>query len=315
MEPIHVVLIIIFSLIALTLSAAFVCFMLTFYSGKRKPLPEGEYDFPTGKIYEEFHGDIMRWQDSLRGMSAERVETVSYDGLTLRGKYYEYKKGAPLEIMFHGYKGNAFRDLCGAVERCFKLGRNALIVDQRAHGESEGHVITFGYKERFDCLTWIKFAAERFGKDQKILITGISMGASTVLMAAGEDLPENVVSVLADCPFSSTKGIICKVMQDMHLPSKLFYPFVRLGAILFGGFDPNKCEPIEAVKRCKIPIIFIHGDSDDYVPCHMSQKMYEICPTEKAIFVAKGAGHGLAFLKDADGYYRAVREFDKKING
>lgn len=315
MEPIHVVLIIIFSLIALTLSAAFVCFMLTFYSGKRKPLPEGEYDFPTGKIYEEFHGDIMRWQDSLRGMSAERVETVSYDGLTLRGKYYEYKKGAPLEIMFHGYKGNAFRDLCGAVERCFKLGRNALIVDQRAHGESEGHVITFGYKERFDCLTWIKFAAERFGKDQKILITGISMGASTVLMAAGEDLPENVVSVLADCPFSSTKGIICKVIRDMHLPSKPIYAFIRLGAILFGGFDPNKCEPIDAVKRCKIPIIFIHGDGDDFVPSYMSEQMHGVCPTEKAIFVAKGAGHGLAFLKDADGYYRAVREFDKKING
>ena len=315
MDPIHVILIIALSFVLLTVCAAFVCFMLTFYSGKRKPLPDGEYDFPIGEIYEEFHGDIIRWQDSLRGMSAECVETISFDGLTLRGKYYEYATGAPLEIMFHGYKGNSVRDLCGAVERCFNLGRNALIVDQRAHGESEGHVITFGYKERLDCLTWIKFATERFGDDQKILITGISMGASTVLMAAGEPLPKNVISVLADCPFSSTKGIICKVMQDMHLPSKLFYPFVRLGAILFGGFDPNKCEPIEAVKRCKIPIIFIHGDSDSFVPCYMSEEMYEVCPTEKAIFVAKGAGHGLAFLKDADGYYRSVRDFDKKING
>ena len=315
MEPIHFILIVIAALILITVAASFICFMLTFYSKKRKLIPDGEYDFPAGREYEEYHADMIRWQDSLRSMNAECVETVSYDGLTLRGKYYEYEKGAPLEIMFHGYKGNAVRDLCGAVERCFKLKRNALIVDQRAHGSSEGHVITFGYKERYDCITWIDFATKRFGKEQKILITGISMGAATVLMAAGEPLPENVVSVLADCPYSSTKGIICKFVGDMHLPAAIVYPFIRLGAILFAGFDPNKCEPIEAVKRCKIPIIFIHGDGDDFVPCYMSKQMYEVCPTEKAIFVAKDAGHGLAFLKDADGYYRSVIDFDKKISG
>ena len=315
MEPWEIILLIFAAIALVVILSSLVCFLLTFYSRKRKPLPDGEYDFPTGEIYNEFHGDIMRWQDSLRKMNAESVEIVSFDGLKLCGKYYEYEKGAPLEIMFHGYKGNSFRDLCGAVERCFKLGRNSLIVDQRAHGESEGHVITFGYKERFDCLSWIDFAIERFGKEQKILITGISMGASTVLMASGESLPENVVSVLADCPYSSTKEIMLKVVGEMKLPAKLVYPFIRLGAILFGGFDPNKCEPIEAVKRCKIPIIFIHGDADDFVPSYMSERMYEVCPTEKALFVAKDAGHGLAFLKDADGYYSAVREFDKKING
>ena len=314
MEPIHVILIIIAAIILLIIAAAYMCFRLTFYSGKRKPLPDGEYDFPEGEIYEEFHSDMMRWQDSVRAMKAENLEIVSFDGLTLRGKYYEHQKGAPIEIMFHGYKGNGIRDLCGAVERCFKLGRNALIVDQRGHGSSDGHIITFGYKERFDCLSWIKFTEVHFGADQKILITGISMGAATVIMAAGEELPDSVVSILADCPFSSTKGIICKVVGDMKLPVPIVYPFIRLGAILFAGFDPNKCEPMEAIKRCRKPIIFIHGDSDDYVPCHMSQKMYEICPTQKAIFTAKGAGHGLAFLKDPEGYYKAVRAFDESIN-
>ena len=83
-------------------------------------------------------------------MDCEEVEIRSRDGLTLRGKYYEYEKGAPLEIMFHGYRGNAARNLSGGVERCFTLKRNTLIVSQRAHGNSEGHVITFGYKEKYD---------------------------------------------------------------------------------------------------------------------------------------------------------------------
>lgn len=310
MEVLYIILGILGGLVLLVLIAAFVCFMMAFYSPKRKPLPEGEYEIPDGDIYEEFRCDMIRWQDSLRAMPCEKVEIKSRDGLTLRGKYYEYEKGAPLEIMFHGYKGNAERDLSGGVERCFKLKRNTLIVSQRAHGNSDGHVITFGYKERLDCLDWIDFANKRFGKDQKILITGISMGASTVLLAAGEDLPENVLCVLADCGYSSTKEIICKVIEKMHLPVKLAYPFVRLGGILFAGFDPNKCEPIEAVKRCKIPIVFVHGDTDDFVPCYMSRQMYDVCPTEKTFFIAKGAGHGLAFPKDQEGYYKAVRTFE-----
>ena len=314
MEPIYIILIIIAALALLIIGVAFVCFLLTFYSPSRKPLAEDEYDIPEGEIYEEFRDDMVRWQKALRRMSFELCEIRSRDGLTLRGKYYEYEKGAPLEIMFHGYKGNAERDLSGGVERCFNLKRNVLIVSQRAHGESDGHVITFGYKERLDCLDWVDFAVKRFGNDQKILITGISMGASTVLMASGEELPKNVVCVLADCGYSSTKEIICRVIGEMHLPSAVAYPFVRLGAILFAGFDPNKCEPIEAVKKCKIPIAFVHGDNDLFVPCCMSERMYAVCPTEKTFFVAKGAGHGLAFPKDQEGYYSAVRDFEKAWN-
>ena len=318
MEPIHVILIIVGSISFLVLAAlitAFICFRIVFYSGKRRATPIGEYDLPEGKPYEEFQGDMIRWQDSIREMKSEAVEIISRDGLTLRGRYYEHEKGAPIEILFHGYRGGAVRDLCGGVERCFKLKRNALIVSQRAHGDSEGHAITFGYKERFDCLDWIDHVISRFGKDQKIIITGLSMGASTVLMASGEALPDNVVSVIADCGYSSTKSIIKKKMHEMHLPVWFFYPFVRLGGILFAGFDPNKCEPIEAVKRSKTPILFVHGDADDFVPCDMSRQMFEVCPVQKAFFIAKGAGHGLAFPKDQEGYYKAVLDFESVLNG
>ena len=314
MDPVQIILIILASIVALIVATSFFCFLLTFYSGKRKPLPEGEYEIPKGNVYEEFREDMINWQKSLRKMECECFEIRSRDGLTLRGKYYEYEKGAPLEIMFHGYRGNAERDLSGGVERCFKLKRNTLIVSQRAHGDSDGHVITFGYKERYDCLDWIDFAVKHFGEDQKILITGISMGASTVLMAAGETLPPSVLCVLADCGYSSTRDIIRKVLGDINLPAPVFYPLVRLGAILFGGFDPNKCNPIDAVKRCTIPIIFIHGDEDDFVPSYMSEKMYEVCPTPKAIYIASGAGHGLAFPKDQEKYYDEVRAFEKVWN-
>ena len=298
----------------LLLLSTLVCFLMAFYSPRRRPLRDGEYDIPVGNVYEPFRKDMEAWQDSLRQMPYEQFEIRSRDGLTLRGKYYEYEKGAPIEIMFHGYKGNAVRDLCGGVERCFKLKRSTIIVSQRAHGDSDGHVITFGYKERLDCIDWVNFVTERFGKDQKIILTGISMGAATVLMASGEELPTNVVSIIADCGFSSAPEMIKKTLKELHLPPKLFYPIVRLGGIFWGDFDPECSKPIEAVKRSRVPIIFIHGDSDDFVPTYMSQRMYEVCPTEKSIFIAEGAAHGLAFPKDQEGYYASVTEFEKIWN-
>ena len=313
MDPIYIIiaLAVIAAVEIAVLAVSFVCFMLTFYHPRKKPKKDGEYDLPEGPAYKPFHEKMIAWQDLLRDLPHEEIEITSRDGLTLRGRYYEYAKGASLEILFHGYKGGSVRDLSGAVERCFKLKRNAIIVDQRAHGNSEGRVITFGVKEKFDCLDWIVFATERFGKDQKIIITGISMGAATVLMAAGETLPDNVVCVIADCPYSSARKMILKTIGEMHLPPKLLYPFVRLGGIIWGDFDPS---PIEAVKRAKVPIMFIHGDSDGFIPCEMTLKMHKICPSPKILFIAKGADHGLAFPMDEAGYYKTVHEFDTVWN-
>ena len=301
------------ALIVLTMS--FVCFTLTFYSPKRKPIGEDEYPMPPGEVYEPFHDVIRDWTKSIREMPHEDIEIISYDGLRLCGQYFEYKNGAPVELLFHGYRGSAERDLCGGVERCFAIGRNALIVNQRASAGSEGRVITFGIKEHRDCLAWIDYAVKRFGKDAKIIITGVSMGAATVMMAAGEQLPENVVCVLADCGYSSAREIIKKVIADMGLPPKVFYPFVKLGALIFGGFKLEENSPMEAMKRCKIPVIFIHGDTDAFVPCDMSRELYEACSSEKKRFVTiPGAGHGLAFPANKEMYLNALIEFEKEWN-
>lgn len=297
------------ALIAVALITSFVCFMMVFYSPSRKPLGPDEYEIPEGEIYEVFREDMIAWTKAIRAMPQEDVEITSHDGLTLRGKYYEKAPTLPIEILFHGYKGNAERDLCGAVERAFSVNRNALIVNHRAAGPSDGHVISFGINERRDCLAWVDYAIKKFGKDVKLVITGISMGAATVMMASGEDLPDNVISVLADCGYTSPKEIICKVVKDMKLPVKLLYPFIKLGARIFGRFDLEEASPIEAMKRCKVPIVFVHGDADDFVPHDMSERLYEACASEKKRFISvPGAGHGLAFPVDRESYVNQLNE-------
>ena len=299
-------------LIFIGLLFTYVCYRLVFYKTKKTVLGPDEYDIPKGAEYEIYREVIVESIKRGRAMKHEDVCVKSFDGLTLRGRYYECCAGAPLEILFHGYRGNSERDLSAGVERCFALGRNALIVDHRASGESEGKTITFGILERKDCLSWVDFAIRRFGSDAKIILTGISMGAATVMMAVGEELPKNVVCVLADCGYSSPKEIIKKVMKDLKLPADLFYPFVKLGARLFGGFDLEETSAMEAVKRAKTPVIFIHGEADDFVPCDMSRSLYEACISPKKIMTVPEAGHGTAYLKDGEAYLNALRDFEKE---
>lgn len=296
-------------IILLVFLTALICFFKVFYSPKRKPLGENDFPIPDGEIYEPFREEMVNWIKMTRSMPYEKVSIKSFDGLTLRGKYYECAPGAPVELQFHGYKGCAERDMSGGVERAFALGRSVMLIDQRASGESDGHVISFGINEHKDCLKWVEYVVERFGKDVKIILTGISMGAATVVMASGKQLPDNVVCVLADCGYDSAKAIIMKVISEMELPAKLLYPFVKLGARVYGGFDLEETSPVEAVKNCKVPLIMFHGDTDAFVPYEMSEKVYAACPHKnKRLVKIAGAGHGLAFPVDKELYINSMRE-------
>lgn len=295
---------------ALVLLLAFLIFLKIFYARRIKPRNDEHFPLPEGEVYKPHHEQMIRWIKGIRAMEHADVSITSFDGLTLHGKYYECEKGAPIEILFHGYRGSAERDLCGGVHRCFAIGHNALIVDQRTAGSSEGHVITFGAKESRDCLAWVDFVIQKIDKNARIILTGISMGAATVMLAASMELPSNVIGVLADCGYTSTKAIIRKVIRDMKLPAKLLYPLVRLGARLFGGFDPEADSPIESMKRCRLPIIFFHGDTDDFVPCSMSEENYTACAADrKRLVIIHGAGHGLCFPVDPDTYLEELNRF------
>lgn len=292
---------------ALFLLITYICFRMAFYVPDRHPDDPIEI-VPPGEIYAPFKEKMERWERETQAMPHEVFTITSFDGLTLYGNYYEYKKGAPIELMFHGYRGNAHRDLSGGVQRCFKLGCNALIVDQRASLRSGGNVISFGINEHKDCLRWVDFMVEHFGADVRILLTGISMGASTVLMAAGKPLPSNVIGVLADCGYDSAENIITKVIRQLHLPA-FFYFFVKAGARIYGGFDLEETSPVSALKSCSVPVLFFHGENDDFVPCQMSRINYEACASKKRLVTVPKAGHGLAYPIDPEGYLQAVREF------
>ena len=302
---------ILLALAVVLLLVVYCCFRMAFYMREDQKIPKEEYPIPEGAVYEPFRERMVNWMKQTRKLPHEDFCITSFDGLRLRGKYYEYAPGAPIELMFHGYRGNADRDLCGGVQRCFALGRSALIVDQRACGRSEGNIITFGVNERRDCESWVAFMISHFGPEVKIHLTGISMGAATVLMAAGYELPPQVVGVLADCGYTSAKEIIGKVIrEDMKLPEKLAYPFVKLAARLFGRFDLEELPPIEAVKRCKVPVIFFHGEEDGFVPCEMSVRNFEACAApRKKLVTIPGADHGLSYPVDKETYLRELGDF------
>lgn len=292
---------------------AYICYIRIFRAVRHKPNGPDGIDLPRGKNYEPYYSQMIEWIRKARAMPHTDMELKSFDGLTLRGKYYEYRSGAPIEIMFHGYHGNAERDMCAGIERAFSMGRNALLVDQRGCGDSEGQTVSFGVNERRDCLAWVKLVTDRFGEDTEIILTGVSMGAATVMMAAGEELPPNVVCVLADCGYTSARDIIKKIMGEMHLWAGAVYPFARLGARVFGHFSLEETSPIEAMKKCRTPVIFIHGGADDFVPTEMSKRLFAACASEhKKLVVVPKAVHVLSYLTDKEGYIKALKDFEKE---
>lgn len=239
----------------------------------------------------------------------ETVTVTSHDGLMLFGRYYHVSDGAPVHIEFHGYRSMAIRDFSGGDRIVRSLKHNTLLIDQRAHGKSEGKCISFGIKERLDCLTWIEYVNHRFGKDTPIFLIGVSMGAATVLMAAGEALPENVLGIMADCPYTSPWEAISLTAKRMHIPTKFVYPFVLLGARLFGHFDLNETSAVEAVKRSKTPILLVHGEGDTLLPCDMSQRIAEACASPLTFITVPEAGHGMSYVIQTERYTSIAKKF------
>lgn len=256
---------------------------------------------------------MRRLVEELESSTFERVEITSHDGLRLVGRYYRFcEDETRLEILFHGWKSNALRDACGGAKLARDGGYNILIPDQRAHGESEGNTLTFGIKEKYDCLDWVNYAIKRFGGDVKLLLGGVSMGAATVLMAASLPLPANVLAITADCGYSSPKAIIRKVCRDMGIPPRLGYPAVRMSARLLGGFSLEDGGAVEAVKQAKVPIMLMHGEDDDFVPFAMCGEIYEAIASEKQLLTIPRAGHGVAYFYETARYSREVGDFKKR---
>lgn len=262
-----------------------------------------------------YRDQIHAMTDELNAISCEWVSIRSFDGLKLVGRYYPGAEGAPLAICCHGYRGNGSRDFCVGAQLYMRIGFHVLLIDQRAHMRSEGHSITFGVKERRDCLSWVNYAVGRLGGDTKIILAGISMGAATVLMASALPLPENVCGIAADCPYTSPRAILSKVSRDMGFPPFPSDLLAALAARMFAGFGLNDADSAAAVKSANVPILLIHGEDDRLVPCDMSRSIYEGNPSLVSLHTFPGAGHGLSYYLDPERYARLVTEFATNTTG
>ena len=272
-------------------------------------------EIPNVEIYRRFEKQVKDNIKEIQDTSFEKIIFTTKDKVRLFGRYYHRQNGAPLVLMFHGYRSSALRDGMGAFKFTQECGYNLLMVDQRAHRQSGGRTITFGVKERYDCLEWIHYCRKRFGKDTKIILIGLSMGASTVLMATGLELPSNVKGVIADCGYSTPKDILSSVIKKMQLPVEPVYQIVRLSALLYGRFDPDKASAKEALAKCKVPVLLIHGEADNLVPCQMSRDNYEACVSEKELFTVPEAEHGMSYLLAPEEYLKRVKGFLQKNFG
>ena len=291
----------------LVLLCALYAYNIAFYSPENN---RTSIDTPLiGSQYEAVSEDLHKLGHIMERYPFEPVTITSFDGYKLFGRYYHVYDGAPVEILFHGYRGCAFRDCSGFHALSRKLGFNALVIDQRAHGDSECSTITFGIKERRDCSSWVDYCNARFGAQIPILLCGLSMGAATVLMATDLALPDNVCCVIADSPYSAPGAIIEKVCEDLHYPVPLFRPFIKLGAKLFGSFQLNDCTARNSVKHSKIPILLIHGEEDLLVPHSMSYEIRDACAGRAVVHIFPHAGHGLSYMADPLRYEQIIYEF------
>ncbi len=302
---------IVLALIFSVLILSYICYRMAFKIPKKYRLePE---QMIRGEEYEQRRETIVGLVAAARAIPFEEVAITSRDGKRLYARYYETRPGAPVQIMFHGYRSHPLLDFSGGLRFGLDCGFNVLLVDQRAHGKSEGRSLAFGVLERLDCLDWVKYTVGRCGEDVKIVLTGISMGASTVMMASDLDMPKNVKGIIADCGYTSAKEIMMKVMGEIGYPPRLAYPFVKLGAILYGGFDPDSHTAPRSLANTDIPVLLIHGEGDTFVPCDMSRLNYSACNSKKTILTVPDAPHGLAFMENPEAYKSAVEKFLKEI--
>ena len=240
----------------------------------------------------------------------EDVWVYSEDNLKLHGTWFPQEEAKKVVICFHGYTSRGMNDYTGLSSYYLKRGYSMLLVDERAHGESEGTYIGFGCLDRLDALKWMDWVIETCGEDVQILLHGTSMGGATVLMASGLDLPSQVKGIISDCAFTSPKEVFAHVLHSMiHLPA---FPMMQIADILNrrrAGYGLDDCNAAREVKKAKVTILFINGSADTFVPCSMCETIYANCASPKKKLIVEGAAHAESYYKDTEAYENAMNEF------
>ncbi|MBQ8606289.1 MAG: alpha/beta hydrolase [Clostridia bacterium] len=256
-----------------------------------------------------------RKADELKERADEKVTIKNRDDIKLTGHILRHPEPERIIIAMHGWRSHWSFDFSLIAPFLYDEKSTILFPDQRAHGESEGDHIGFGVFERNDCIDWLGYALENAPEDIPIYLCGVSMGATTVLMASELDLPDRVKGIISDCGFTSPKDIWQHVMnENLKIKSKLALNIADFYISREAKMDTKTVSTVTAVSNTKTPILFVHGDADSFVPVDMTYRNYEACASEKQLLIVPGADHGLSYFNDAPTYKQVVREFFKKYD-
>lgn len=263
--------------------------------------------------------DIKAGRAWLTSTPHENVYVNATDGVTLRARLYENKSSGTNEaatatvVLIHGHRSSGDSDFALTSKFIFNLGYNLLIIDQRAHGKSEGRYITFGALESDDVAIWVRYLAEKYGAGHKLILYGVSMGASTALLTAaryGGVGSSGVSGVIADCGYVSALDEFAYLLRTKyHLPARPVLAFAGILCRIVGGFNLANINVTDAVSVIKCPVLFIHGDSDRYIPVDYTLDNYEACSSQKDLLIVNGAGHATSVLADTPVYFAKLKEF------
>lgn len=250
--------------------------------------------------------------EKLSDAGTTQIEISSSDGIKLVGHYYPCEKAKRVVIAMHGWRSSWFRDFGNISDFLHDSGCSVLFAEQRGQNNSGGDYIGFGVTERKDCLDWIKWVEENVGESLPIYLYGISMGATTVLMASGLELPDSVHGIISDCGFTSPEMIWKHVAND-NLHISFWYRKNLINSMYNRrvNMKADDYSTVDALKQTKTPVLFIHGTDDHFVPIEMTYENYKACASPKKLLVVPGASHGNSYLVDREGYEKAVEEFWK----
>lgn len=283
-----------------------------------------------GTAWDQYYDEIQEGIVWISQQEAEDIYIQSEDGLKLHARLMDQSGAKGTVLMFHGYRTHPEVDFSASSYVYYECGNRIVHIDQRAAGESEGKYIGFGVLESRDCCLWAQYIANRFGTDQKIILAGLSMGASTVLMATAhhEDrrvrincspeepmevsmtLPKNVTGIVADSAFSSPYDIIKKrIRTTYHCNGRLLTIAIGIWSRMLAHYSLKELSVPDVMKHNTIPVLLVHGTEDSNVPVEMTVKIAENCQAPKQVLLVKGAEHGTGYLVDNEAYKKALQEF------
>lgn len=250
-----------------------------------------------------------------RDLPFEEVVITSYDGLRLCADLLRGRDSGVTVIFFHGYKSEPAWDFAAMYDFYRGIGCNLMYVHMRAHGKSDGEYIGFGALDRYDVVRWAEKAAELF-PESAVFLHGMSMGAASVMQSADLDLPKCVRGIIADCGYSDLDTVFRNLIGGIyHLPAVPFVDIFEYTNRVKAGYDFREANSARSLSVAEVPLLYICGESDLYVPKDMALRIYNACRSEKRLLLVPETGHAASYMRAKEEYQSAVTDFIKNYGG